>query len=50
LCTETGSTAGAFFLVNAEDIIILDNRLCGADTIPYARMTLNAFIADIISH
>ena len=50
LCIETGPTAGAFFPVDAEDFIALDNRLRGADTIPNTGITLNAFIADFIRH
>jgi hypothetical protein len=50
LCIETGSTSGAFFRVDAEDFIALDNRLRRADTIPDAGMTLNTFIADFICH
>jgi len=46
----TGSTTGAFFRVNTEDIIAFDNRFFRADTIPYTSMTLNAFIADFICH
>jgi len=50
LRTETGTTAGAFFLVDTEDFIALGNRLRRADTIPYTGITLNAFIADFIRH
>ena len=50
LIIETCSATGAFFAVDAEDFIALDNRLRRADTIPYTGITLNAFIADFIGH
>ena len=50
LSTETGSTSGAFFLVDAEYAVTFDDSFCGTDAIPDAGMTLNTFIADFICH